>query len=146
VKRLSRDRSRWIFGICEAAFWVAVEINWERASIRYYDPKDQKPFTLRSEHLAQRVEAWVNHLCHANDDYTRVWKLEQLQGPRQKASDENNCGVYVFWVLHASVQGICVNEESTLDPDRKYYISSDVLLATQHKRKLTTQEATWTVR
>jgi Ulp1 family protease len=116
VKRLSRDRSRWIFGICEAAHWVAVEINWEHASIRYYDPKDQKASTLRSEYLAQRVEAWANHLCRATDDHTRVWEIKQLQGPRQKATDDKNCGVYVSWVLYALAQGICVDEERALDP------------------------------
>jgi hypothetical protein len=57
-----------------------------------------------------------DHFCRANDDHTRVWEIKQLQGPRQKGTDDKNCGVYVSWVLYALAQGISVNEESTLDP------------------------------
>jgi Ulp1 family protease len=45
IKNASRDRSRWLFGICQGAHWVAVEINWESAEIRYYDPKGQTPWS-----------------------------------------------------------------------------------------------------
>jgi Ulp1 family protease len=113
VKSLPRDRSRWVFAICEAAHWFVVKINWEDSSIQCYDPK---PFILQSEHLGQRVKEWVNYLCLANDAQQRVWKLSELQGPRQKSGDENNCGVYVSWVLCALMQGTCVNEESVVDP------------------------------
>lgn len=34
-------RAKWVFGICENTHWVAVEIDWELRSIRYYDPKGQ---------------------------------------------------------------------------------------------------------
>jgi Ulp1 family protease len=116
VKRLSRDRSRWVFSICEAAHWFAMEINWEDSSIRCYDPKPQKASVLQSERLGRRVEEWVNNLCLANDAQQRVWKLSELQGPRQKSGDENNCGVYASWVLCALMQGAYVNEESVVDP------------------------------
>jgi Ulp1 family protease len=43
VKLLPRDRSRWVFGVCQGEnHWVAVEIDWEAMSILYYDPKAQK--------------------------------------------------------------------------------------------------------
>ena len=104
------------FGICEAAHWFAVEINWEDSSIRCYDPKTREASVLQSERLGRRVEEWANDLCLANDAQQRVWKLSELQGPRQKSGDKNNCGVYVSWVLCALMQGTCVNEESVVDP------------------------------
>ena len=53
VERLPRDRSRWVFGICQGGnHWVAVEIDWEAISILYYDPKAQK----RSSHPCRRKE------------------------------------------------------------------------------------------
>jgi Ulp1 family protease len=97
VQGLPRVRSRWVFGICEAAHWVAIEMNWECSSIRYYEPRPQKASVRRSESLAQHVQAWANDLCRADNDHSRVWELRQLQGPSSNAGDESNCGVYVCW-------------------------------------------------
>ena len=38
LQGITRD-GQWIFAVCEDRHWVAVRIDWRRASIQYYDPQ-----------------------------------------------------------------------------------------------------------